>query len=92
MRRPSASPFLMPRMNPENVDLAELARSIRTDCGPVVDGAVVGRTRMRDAVVRNLECSQLEAEQLVDTLIGRGFVSRRDAVDGRMEWLVNGAD
>lgn len=32
-------------------------------------GAIVGRTKLRDAVMIELQCSELEAEQLVDTLV-----------------------
>ncbi|HRG95993.1 MAG TPA: hypothetical protein PLR99_07085 [Polyangiaceae bacterium] len=77
----------MTRLDPTSVDLAELAAALRAACGAVVAGAVVGRTRMRDAVGAHLACSQLEAEQLVDTLIGRGFVSRQGEGD-RVEWVI----
>jgi hypothetical protein len=35
-------------------------------------GFIVGRTMVRNAVTDLLECSQLEAEEIVDTLILRG--------------------
>jgi hypothetical protein len=35
-------------------------------------GAVVGRTMIRNAVADMLGCSELEAEQLVDSLVLRG--------------------
>jgi hypothetical protein len=64
--------------DPESVDLAVLARWLREAYGSSVEGSVVGRTMLRDEVVRRLGCSQLEGEQLVDTMIARGFVVERD--------------
>jgi hypothetical protein len=37
-------------------------------------GAIVGRTRMRDAVSQHVGCSQLEAEELVDALVAKNFL------------------
>jgi hypothetical protein len=74
-------------MDPEAVDLAELTAAVRDRCGPRLAGAVVGRTRIRDEVVEQLACSQLEAENLVDTMIGRGFVVR-DESGGSVEWVL----
>jgi predicted DNA-binding transcriptional regulator len=75
-------------LSPEVLDLACLADMLRETCGPTVIGAVVGRTRLRDEVVRHLGCSQLEGETLVDTMIGRGFVRREVARDGQIEWII----
>jgi hypothetical protein len=36
-------------------------------------GYLDGRTALRDAVVEELRCSELEAEEIVDTLVARGF-------------------
>jgi hypothetical protein len=59
----------------EDIDLAALAEALqRTFEGHVPTGYLPGRTVFRDAVVEELECSQLEAEQLIDTMIGRGFL------------------
>jgi hypothetical protein len=74
--------------NPESVDLAELARVIRSTCGGAVEGEVVGRSLLRDEVVRHLGCSQLEGENLVDTLIARGFVVRRVPPDRPILWEI----
>jgi hypothetical protein len=52
----------------------------------VVKGAVVGRTRLRDAVAHELQCSQLQAEQLVDTMIGRGLLVADVTNDGMPVW------
>lgn len=35
-------------------------------------GLIVGRAMLRDAISQLLECSQLEAEETIDTLILRG--------------------
>jgi hypothetical protein len=62
-------------MNPEAVDLAALAERLgkQTPSSPI-GGYLVGKTWFRDAVVSNLGCSELEAEQIVDTLVMRGFL------------------
>jgi hypothetical protein len=70
--------------DPESVDLAVLARWLREAYGSSVEGAVVGRTILRDEVVRRLGCSQLEGEQLVDTMIARGIVVERVTPEGRI--------
>ena len=46
-----------------------------------MEGEVVGRTVLRDAVAHHLRCSQLRAEMVVDTLIARGFI-RPDETPG----------
>jgi hypothetical protein len=59
----------------ENVDLAELTASLRSRfAGAAPTGYLNGRTVLRDAVSSELECSDLEAEDIVDTLIARGFI------------------
>ena len=62
------------RVAVEDVDLKELAATLRArfaGAGPV--GYLDGRTVLRDAVVEELECSELEAEEMVDTLVAGGF-------------------
>lgn len=78
----------MTRLNPEEVDLAVVARALRSACGPIVEGSIVGRTLLRDEVARYLECSQLEAEHIVDTMIARGFVAESRKDDGMMIWTI----
>jgi hypothetical protein len=59
----------------EDVDLAELTASLRNRfAGAAPLGYHDGRTALRDAVAEGLECSELEAEEIVDTLVARGFV------------------
>ena len=63
------------RLSVEDVDLAELLGALRVrfaNARPI--GYLDGRTVLRDAVVDELGCSDLEAEELVDTLVARGFV------------------
>jgi hypothetical protein len=77
--------------SPEEVDLAELAGDLRVrfaDLPP--SGYVLGRSEIRDVVVELLGCSQLQAEQLVDTMISLGYVrfegSPSDEVDEMQPW------
>lgn len=78
----------MQRFDPEAVDLRVLAQKLASDLGSVVTGAVVGRTRLRDAVVRDLACSLLEAEQVVDTMVGRGFLRMEEPASGLIWWRI----
>lgn len=80
----------MSRLHIESIDLAAVARDLRAAHGAFVRGDVVGKTALRDTIVQTLACSALEAEQLVDTMIGRGFVvpDRRD--DGSSGWSIPG--
>lgn len=60
---------------PRDLDLAELTRALAvTFAGAAPIGFVRGRTALRDAVKSKLACSDLEAEQIVDTLVARGFL------------------
>lgn len=78
----------MERFNPEAVDLAALAQVLRRACGDVTVGAVMGRTQLRDAAVEHLGCSQLEGEQLVDTMVGRGFLVQERLENGLAVWRI----
>ena len=63
------------RLQVEEVDLDELTGALLERfavAAPV--GYLVGRTVIRDGVSGALGCSDLEAEQIVDTMIARGFV------------------
>jgi hypothetical protein len=63
------------KLRAEDVDLAELADGLReaiTDNPPL--GYLEGRTILRDLVEARLGCSDLEAEELVDTLESCGFL------------------
>jgi hypothetical protein len=54
--------------------LAELTAALRARFGGAAPaGYLDGRTALRDAVAERLECSTLEAEEIVDTLVAQGF-------------------
>ena len=62
-------------MNIEELDLATVAAMLQRELGGQgPEGFVRGRTVLRDLVMRAQACSALEAEELVDTMIGRGFL------------------
>jgi hypothetical protein len=66
---------LLVRIPIEEVDLAELTSSLQQRFERAAPrGYLDGRTALRDAVADELECSELEAEDIVDTLVARGFV------------------
>jgi hypothetical protein len=58
----------------EEIDLAQLARSLRARAGHPARGWLHGKTELRDGTVALLGCSQLEAEHIVDTMIARGIL------------------
>lgn len=72
----------MAHFDPESIDLAALAAHLRETLGSVTAGAIVGRTAFRDQIALHLVCSQLDAERLVDTMVGRGFLVQEVGVDG----------
>lgn len=74
------------RLDPESIDLAQLITQLRQAVRLPIAGSLEGRTELRDATTRILECSQLEAEQLIDTLIARGFLKREQLEDGQVIW------
>jgi hypothetical protein len=79
------------RLAIEEIDLAELTRMLRSRlAGSAPVGYLDGRTALRDAVAEQLECSELEAEEIVDTLVARGFVRYQGdpgaAVDDGRGW------
>lgn len=76
----------MSTVNVEGIDLAQLVETVRARVGSVVLGAVVGRTQIRDLIAEHLGCSLLQAEELVDTMIGRGLVRLEREGDGREVW------
>jgi hypothetical protein len=83
------------RITVEEVDLAELTAALRARFGgsrPV--GYLDGRTALRDAVAEELNCSELEAEEIVDTLVERGFARYQGdpaaALDDQSFWLLCG--
>lgn len=75
-------------VDPESVDLEALKAMLRSLCGTSVAGAVIGRTRLRDAVTHHLGCSMLMSEQIVDTMIGRGVIRQEVHPDGWVYWAI----
>lgn len=78
---------------PEAIDLARVAGELeRVFLGAPPTGYVLGRTAMRDAVVRFLDCSQLQAEEIIDTMIARGLLmyqgSPAEQVDDLRPWWI----
>jgi hypothetical protein len=77
----------------EDIDLAELTAQLRDRlrATPLI-GYLDGRTVMRDAVAEQLDCSELEAEQIVDTMVARGFAhfegDPKSAVPEEPRWLL----
>jgi hypothetical protein len=59
----------------ESIDLGRVTSELtRVFAGKPPIGYLLGKTALRDAVTRFLACSQLEAEQIVDTMISRGLL------------------
>jgi hypothetical protein len=80
-------------MDIDNVDLAQLAETIRKHVPPNDPpvGWLRGRSYFRDVVAHVLHCSDLEAEELVDTLEANGYLrfegnpSERSVADSRWD-------
>ena len=69
------APVCMRKLIPEDVDLADLAQALQAElAGGDVVGYLEGRTALRDYVVGVLSSSELEAEELIDTMVSRGFL------------------
>jgi hypothetical protein len=62
------------------IDLTWLATTIRPQVTPLPASYVLGKTRIRDKVMKQLGCSAAEAERLVDEMEARGLFrfQRRD--------------
>jgi hypothetical protein len=74
------------RLAVEEIDLAQLTRSLRGRlAGAAPTGYLDGRTALRDAVADELACSELEAEEIVDTLVARGFVRYQGDPEAAMD-------
>ena len=62
-------------IEPDDVDLEDLAERLEQLFGEAPPlGYLLGRTAIRDAVSAYLGCSDLQAEEIVDTMVGRGFL------------------
>lgn len=80
----------MDRLDPESIDLLALTKHLARVFSGGAQGYVVGRTRLRDAVVGRLRCSELQGEELVDTLIMRHLIefSGDPTVADTGSWLI----
>lgn len=81
----------------EDIDLARLSARLRERFNhhPPL-GYLRGRTVLRDAVAEALGCSDLEAEELVDTLESRRFLRFNGDPSQRAEadstWTIDGGE
>lgn len=76
----------------EEIDLEKLAEVVKRRCeGPLFD-TIMGRSIVRDIVAAHLGCSLLVAEQLVDTMISRGFARLEHDSEGRDVWRMTKGD
>jgi hypothetical protein len=76
------------KLDVESIDLAQLARDVMRRCEAPLVGPLTGRSQLRDIVAGHLGCSLLEAEELVDTMIARGFARLEPDGEGREVWRV----
>jgi hypothetical protein len=53
-----------------------------------LEGAILGRTALRDAVAEFLGCSLLQAEQIVDTLVADGAIQLVRSRDMPPVWQI----
>lgn len=82
-------------MDIEDIDLAALARTIQQHIPPGEPpvGYLRGRSYFRDVIAQALRCSDVEAEQLVETLEINGYLhfegnpSERSVADSR--WSID---
>jgi hypothetical protein len=73
----------------EQVDQEALLRFLAaTFQNAAPEGDVVGRTQLRDAVAARLGCSQLQAEELVDTLVLLGRLQLSRPPDAPPFWRI----
>ncbi len=85
-------------MDIERIDLEELARMIKRHIPPGDPpvGYLRGRSYFRDVITHALQCSDMEAEQLVDTLEMNGYLhftgdpSERSHADSRWDIVTHG--
>lgn len=94
LQRPGAMPDVPEAPTPhivalEELDLLEL-RDLLRGHQDELGGDLDGLTRMRDLVAEHLGCSMLQAEELVDTLVARGFARLERDPEGRDGWLLTG--
>ena len=76
------------KLDVEQIDLARLAEAVQRRVDGPLEGPIVDRSIVRDIVATHLGCSMLEAEQLVDTMVSRGFARLEHDSEGRDFWRV----
>jgi len=89
--RPHRSTPNLQSMEIDQVDLEEIAQKLQRHIPPGEPpvGYLRGRSYFRDVLVHELRCSEMEAEQLVDTLEMNGYLhfsgdpSERSLADSR---------
>jgi hypothetical protein len=80
-------------LEPETIDLADVVDGLLGIFeNRLPSGYLLGRTVLRDAVTRLLGCSLLEAEDIVDTMVARGFLKYEgpvtdDVDDAHCRWV-----
>jgi hypothetical protein len=84
----------MTQLSVEEIDLVTHTDGIRNQLGDTLEASYLrGKTVLRGAVVAQLGCSDVEAEQLVETLELQGFVAFPHLPDethpaGRLVWRI----
>ncbi len=76
----------MGKLDVETVDLGRIVDVVHHSPHAPLAGALVGRSLLRDIVADHLACSLLEAEEIVDTMISRGFAQLERDGEGREIW------
>lgn len=79
-------------LDPEQIDLLELTRRLIDELGSrsLPGSYLVGKTAIRDLLLAYCGCSELEAEQLVDTLVARDFLRFRTSPETEGGWELRG--
>lgn len=76
----------------DDIDLAKLALALKRQfAASPPQGYVLGRSIFRDAIVERLQCSELEGENLVDTLVSLGYLCFKgspEAIDNLEPWAI----
>jgi hypothetical protein len=71
-----------------SIDLIWLTRRLHAlFAGDSPVGSIVGRTKLRDAVITELDCSELEAESLIDTLVAQRWLVFEQGPESPGRWL-----
>ncbi len=76
-------------MDLDSIDLATIGSHLRDVYGSRVEGAIVGRTLLRDEVAQLCGLSLLQAEELIDTMIMRGLITEESRADGWNGWAIH---